>query len=263
MLMNFIPITKIYLAHECVIDEEHRCEYLDGRGQYGLVYAINGEAEYRFTDGKRCIIKSGEIMLISPRAAYAVSVKSGFRHYTVNFEVGGELPELSDGCYRVFTAENPEQYRQIFKRAASAYKRGALGHEYDIAASICDIFSLIYSELSVRRCAELDIIRLEPARKYIDAHFRESTPLDALARLCNMSVTSLRREWKRIYGDTPLKYRDGIRISYAKERLAATRLSVGEIAELSGFEDVSYFVRFFKKHVGLSPSGFRKKSVIM
>jgi len=44
----------------------------------------------------------------------------------------------------------------------------------------------------------------------------------------------------------------------AKRYLLATPNPVKDVADLLGYEDVSYFIRFFKKHTGHSPEAFRK-----
>lgn len=44
----------------------------------------------------------------------------------------------------------------------------------------------------------------------------------------------------------------------AKRYLLATPNQVKEVANHLGYEDVSYFVRFFKKHTGHTPEAFRK-----
>jgi AraC-like DNA-binding protein len=74
-----------------------------------------------------------------------------------------------------------------------------------------------------------------------------------------MSATNFRREWKKIYLETPLQYRDSIRLYYAKEYLNSGYYTVTEIAEKCGFDDVSYFVRFFKKKAGRTPGELKKK----
>jgi AraC family transcriptional regulator, transcriptional activator of pobA len=44
----------------------------------------------------------------------------------------------------------------------------------------------------------------------------------------------------------------------AKRYLLATPNQVKDIADLLGYEDPSYFIRFFKKHTGHSPDAFRQ-----
>lgn len=44
----------------------------------------------------------------------------------------------------------------------------------------------------------------------------------------------------------------------AKVLMQKSNMSVSEIAFDIGFEDVSYFARFFKKHTGFAPTQYRK-----
>ncbi|HNU57802.1 MAG TPA: AraC family transcriptional regulator, partial [Flavobacteriales bacterium] len=46
----------------------------------------------------------------------------------------------------------------------------------------------------------------------------------------------------------------------AKRYLLATTDQVTQVADRLGYEDPSYFIRFFKKHTGHTPEGFRQKS---
>ena len=48
---------------------------------------------------------------------------------------------------------------------------------------------------------------------------------------------------------------------YAKEYLNSGYYTVTEIAEKCGFDDVSYFVRFFKKQTGLTPGAYKKQMI--
>jgi AraC-like DNA-binding protein len=102
--------------------------------------------------------------------------------------------------------------------------------------------------------------RLLLAKEHIEQHYDEPITLERLAFLSDMSVTNFRREWKKIYSDTPMQYRDSIRLYYAKEYLNSGYYTVTEIAEKCGFDDVSYFVRFFKQKTGLTPGEFKKES---
>ena len=58
-----------------------------------------------------------------------------------------------------------------------------------------------------------------------------------------------------------MQYRDSIRLYYAKEYLNSGYYTVSEIAEKCGFDDVSYFVRFFKKRTGTPPGAYKKRNI--
>ena len=242
----FFSIRSISIAHAFVLDEKHRCSYPEGRGEYGIVYATEGEAEYRFRGGARKKVCAGELLLLSPDAAYTVFIPRIFRHYTVNFDLYPEscLPrQLSEGCYML--CESAPAHARLFERIVTSHGTQAAGSSMAATACRYEILSLIAETLSEDENGAAFHLRLRPAVDHLRLHFTEAVSNALLATLCNMSETHFRREWMRAYHQTPLSYRDGLRIEHAKELLLHAHLSVGEIARECGFEDESYFGRFF------------------
>ena len=78
------------------------------------------------------------------------------------------------------------------------------------------------------------------------------------ADLLNLSPYQLNAITKASVGKTVAQLIDEQIILEAKRYLLATPNQVKDIAWDLGYEDVSYFIRFFKKHTGLSPDAFRK-----
>jgi AraC-like DNA-binding protein len=72
-----------------------------------------------------------------------------------------------------------------------------------------------------------------------------------------MSQTSFRRLFGQVLGMSPGQYRDKQRLWHAKDYLLGNICSIDEIARRCGFRDANYFSRFFKKHTGISPTGYR------
>lgn len=79
------------------------------------------------------------------------------------------------------------------------------------------------------------------------------------AERLNVSSATLYRVVKRSTGRTPLAWIDEAVISEAKALLSHTDLTVSEIGARVGVLDPSYFSRFFRKQVGVSPVDFREK----
>jgi AraC-like DNA-binding protein len=50
-----------------------------------------------------------------------------------------------------------------------------------------------------------------------------------------------------------------MRLNFAKDYLSCGYYTVAEVAKKCGFEDASYFVRFFKKKTGCTPNEFKKQ----
>lgn len=65
--------------------------------------------------------------------------------------------------------------------------------------------------------------------------------------------------FKKERGITPCQYHTRLRIRTACGLLRSTILSVGEIAEKTGYKDALYFSRVFRKSIGMSPSQYRRQ----
>ena len=254
-----VSIKSIGIAHEFVIDGAHACEYPQGRGKYGLVYALEGTAEFRFFNGKRISVSSGDAVFLSPNAAYSITTEGAFRHYTVNFDIyesDSRLKELN-ASFCLLNKKSTEWLPLGFKKLIGIWTLKKTCFEMHAIGQLYQLISEFYAEYVSENDSSAQ--RLQPAKEYIERSFNETITLDCLAHLSNMSVTNFRREWKKRYSDSPLQYRDSIRLYYAREYLSSGYYTVSEIAEKCGFEDVSYFVRFFKKKTGKTPGEIKKQ----
>ena len=255
----FLDIQRIHLAHEFVLNSVQKCEYPIRREHYGLVYVLKGNAEYRFSDGEKITVTDGNVLFLSSWAAYSIVTEKEFEHYTVNFDIHEKNSRFDslDRAFCLLCEPNTEHIKKGFIKLLSAWSQKKSGFEMQAIGHLYQLLSLFYFEY--RRGKDTQIYqRLLPVKEYIECNFDEPISLDRLARLVDMSVTNFRREWKKLYGESPLQYRDDLRLSYAKEYLNSGYYSVSEIAHKCGFDDVSYFVRFFKKQTGITPGDFKK-----
>ncbi|MEZ8785941.1 GlxA family transcriptional regulator [Vibrio splendidus] len=79
-----------------------------------------------------------------------------------------------------------------------------------------------------------------------------------LAAEAHLSERQLKRRFKDATGITPLKFIQLVRLSFAKELLRNTKLSVEEVGRRVSYEDVRFFRQIFKRENGLSPQEYRK-----
>lgn len=93
---------------------------------------------------------------------------------------------------------------------------------------------------------------------YIKENYTKPLTLDKIADNCHGSPYHLHRVFKRIRGITPLEYLQHIRMSWAKEYLLHTELSIQEIGELVGIANASRFSTLFKEKNKQTPRDFRK-----
>jgi AraC family transcriptional activator of pobA len=127
------------------------------------------------------------------------------------------------------------------------------------------LITLIYIELS-RSYKPAKPLKnehyLEQVNKFIDLidkHYKHRKFPFEYAQLMNLSEKHLNRVSKESLNKTSSDLIAERIILEAKRMLIYTENSVNEIAYELGFEDNSYFGRFFKKQVGLTPKAFAEK----
>ena len=254
----YIDVGRVAIAHEFVLDTNNRCDYSQGRNIYGLTLGLSGEAEYRFSSGKRYMVKAGDIAFLTEKSAYVIAIKDEYRHYTVNFRINEQTSELSHlGDITVLSTTNPKYFKNAFRELSEIWRKKSAGYEMRATAYVYELIASFVSEL---RAASLDTVvyrRILPAKEYIDANCEKPLTITYLASLCRMSETNFRRAFLAALGETPIRYRDRLLINLAKDYLLSGFYNVSETAEKCGFDDPSYFCRFFKKHTGMSPGEFK------
>lgn len=97
------------------------------------------------------------------------------------------------------------------------------------------------------------------AREYLSAHYLEPIQLEALARFCGISRSYLCKGFRRYFQSAPLDYAITLKLQHAAEMLSNREMNISEVALRCGFEDVFYFSRLFKRHLGISPLRYRKQ----
>lgn len=94
---------------------------------------------------------------------------------------------------------------------------------------------------------------------YLDEHYLTHTiTLQELADQALVSPEHFSRIFKKMTGMTLPSYVNLKKIHHAKQLLTTTQLSIQQVSESSGFNDVSYFTKKFKSVWGCQPSEIRR-----
>lgn len=104
-------------------------------------------------------------------------------------------------------------------------------------------------------------LNLEEVRHYIERHFAEPISLEQVAKAFFVSKEYLSKVFKQEYGCTVTDHILHLRMEKARKWLSDESIPIKAVAEMAGYEDVTYFYRVFKKHFGISPGEMRKKQV--
>lgn len=95
-------------------------------------------------------------------------------------------------------------------------------------------------------------------RQLLEKNFREVHTVQEYADLLNISARTLTKYVSQSAHCSPLQLINDRIVLEAKRQLQHTSLNIKEIGYALGFEDPSYFVKFFKRLTGMMPREFRK-----
>ena len=92
--------------------------------------------------------------------------------------------------------------------------------------------------------------------KYLNEDFN----MEYLCSSMHISHSHLCRIFKQHENMSPIAYINTLKMERAKELLKNTSMSVLEVSSASGFREYEYFLRLFKRCLGVSPTTYRKNS---
>lgn len=88
-----------------------------------------------------------------------------------------------------------------------------------------------------------------------------SLNVDQMAKQVNLSASHFRAIFQGDYNESPLAYFQRLKMQHACRLLTNTQAPIKSISLDLGYDEVSYFYRHFKKHMGVTPRTFRSKQV--
>ncbi|MCI4669193.1 MAG: AraC family transcriptional regulator [Bacteroidia bacterium] len=95
-------------------------------------------------------------------------------------------------------------------------------------------------------------------KQVIAAHIFHDLSLEEYASLLHLSLSSFKRKFKEIYGNSPGQYIQNKRLEKAAQLLSTSTSRISDICYDCGFGDISNFSKAFSKKYGISPSEYQK-----
>ena len=90
-------------------------------------------------------------------------------------------------------------------------------------------------------------------KAFMEENYLKNLKVEDYALLTGRSLSSFIRYFKRLYNTTPNQWLIQRRLEKANELLMTTNLNVTEIALEVGYENVSHFIKAYKKRFGSTP----------
>ena len=95
-------------------------------------------------------------------------------------------------------------------------------------------------------------------RTYLVEHLDRHITLPELSQRFGIPLTTMKQNFKTVYGDTIGTYVHTYRMQTAMRLLHETNQSIAEIAGLVGYQNASKFSEVFRQFAGVTPSEYRK-----
>ena len=88
-------------------------------------------------------------------------------------------------------------------------------------------------------------------------HMFKDVSIEQLSEICNRSLTSFKKEFRRHFEMPPHKWYIRQRLMHSRLLLISTTKSVSEIGHECAFPNTSHFIKLFKKEYSITPSAYR------
>lgn len=117
------------------------------------------------------------------------------------------------------------------------------------------------SDLMNQQIERKNSIILEKVIQYVEEHYNEDITLSDIADKLHINYYYLSTYFKNQTSENLTTYINRIKIEKAQKLLRDSQDTIAEISKIVGFSDHNYFSKVFKKHVGMTPSMYRRKEL--
>lgn len=261
-------IKDLYITHIGIFPKAagHFRSRPKGCRQYIFIYCVEGEG-WIDVEHKNFQITKNQLFIIKPytACAYGASEKNPWSIYWLHFS--GENAGLYSPCSNQIINIPPE-------KGARVNERFIIFEE--MLQNIEDHFNtekVIYSNISLKHFLAsikyLSIYRsvnkevstdiLGKAISLLKSNLDKRITLKDIALACDCSEANVSKIFRKSLRSAPIDYFIHLKVQEACKILLNTDLRIKEISLKLGYEDQYYFSRIFTKHIGLSPTQYRKE----
>jgi len=252
--------SKELLAGKDMVQELHRHDFY-------FVLVLKKAKGKHVIDFQSYKVKGHTVFCMRPGQVHELLLKAGSTGYLLQFKKAF----LSSDEHSLRKATNPNFYQldtRSFKKIAillesvlQEYKHKQEGYHEVIKANLKVLFIELNRQQSHAASNNTDQYtqeRLDAFVSLVEKNITTHKQPSQYANLLHLSLHQLNTVTKTMLGKTASAFINEHIVLESKRWLLATAAQVKEIADQLGYEDPSYFIRFFKKHTGYSPDTFRQ-----
>jgi len=218
----------------------------------GFLYIEKGECRYRW-DGGNITLGPGAIIYLPLESKHSFDVTTDELTYIrIDFIIRDNVNEriLFNNRPMLITEKANNYCQDRIQKLNACFLEKA--NNFKSFSYLCSLLAELSSDV------QAGASKVSPAIQMIHANLLKPIDAENLADLCGLSQSQMYRLFKEETGTSPVEYRNRLRVEKACILLDENEFTVGEIAEMLGFESIFYFSRVFKKHKGIAPTRYGK-----
>nr|WP_294862282.1 AraC family transcriptional regulator [uncultured Fluviicola sp.] len=258
---------------EAILDGKPMNDELHRHNYFFILALASGSGEHMidFVDYE---VRNRSVFILRPGQLHQLKLDKDCKGFLMQFDADFYSPETVSAKQRFrrvtsknFCSPDPARFERLLDLLESIHHEYTHKEEgfFDLIKASLDIFfieSLRQSAAPGQKMnAELtyEQERFEEFRELLEAHVADHKSVIQYAEMLNISVFQLNKITKGMLDKTVSELIHEQLILESKRTLLGTSNQVKDIAYSLGFEDTSYFIRFFKKGTGFSPEAFRNR----
>lgn len=209
-------------------------------------------------NGEKVTAKKGDVVYIPQGCYYHFEAESGTPNsidtYTVNHLLTNRDGEPILPCRHItLLCQRAEGLLDLHFQKLDEAVHGTTGKLH-----INSCFYALLDAVLVARTGQNDAYyAIREGAKRLREEWHKNERIETYATLCGVSNAYFYCCFRKWAGQSPVEYRNALRLSHAESMLRNTDMQIREIAEMVGFEDPFYFCRLFSKRFGVSPQKYR------
>ena len=252
----------------CNVSDDKQVEVpFSHRHFFYAVYWIHQGSGIHVIDFEEYEIKPNRIFFVKPEQIHFLHNNTMMEYSALQFteefmscsDTGYQTEEREIAVCHDLTLEEQERMEILFKQISA---EAVSGLEYSTALIQSEINTLLLDleriGLDKRRYTALPDLLLK-YRMLVEKQYTATRLVQKYAGQLGVSANYLNVLVRKYLGKSALNLINERVILEIKRRLLRTEKGVSEIAYDLGFDELSYFSRFFKRHTGMTPIAFREK----
>ena len=228
-----------------------------------LVNVVGGKGRFRSGPSGTLEMPRNTLLFVFPnvRHAYGSHARTGWDDQWIELDAACTLPLLQQAGVtpehplRVFNAA--PRLSQLFQELFDFSRTETFGTEQELAACAYRILAHALALWQSHSAHAQSFAAVDRMRQYLLSDLAHTPSVGTAADQAGLSASRLRVLFRRATGLSPKQFQLEARVSRAERLLANSDLSIGAIAEQTGFESVYHFSRQFKRMRSVSPAHYR------